>query len=610
MLIRLVVMELCALGMMASAAAGVESYTDFFDWTGTKPVSAGEDYAELDEISGIDASRNHTGVYWVHNDDSSNGKTLYAFDITDGSIIREYDFTGLSGVLWTDTEDIAVDDTYVYIADTGENRSTEGLDAHRIYRWEETNTAPTTGDPISVSSDDVTVFIYTWPSGDACGPDPGSGATGNYHQTDCDIEAFFVNNGSFYFVTKRRATNAVYWIEDPSASTELAKICDLPQPDAAFDSITEAAISADGHWVVIGTDSGTDRESIWYIPTAGMDLDSDFWETEWQTFTVTGEPKGEAVCFDTETDVYEVTLYTVGEWEASSGRDDPIYKYVSSNEADCNSNGITDKADILGGTSADCNTNDTPDECDIEEETSADSNSNGIPDECEDPYVTYIRSVREHESGNAYSIEIDMGAQVETVEPRQSGSLVWLEVGFSEEVDASSFNAQTVQGKNTQVWLWRCNDIDANYYPTTISLDASGMFATLKFFKLDGEDPPNDEMYLIAVNGKLEDKDGSMLSGDRNAKMVLLHGDVEPAGGDGDVDSADRVAICEAFCDGVGESCSASGVCSNASASKVTDEENFIFDVMLTPYFINRGKINNADAAAPDASSGEFSVCR
>jgi len=65
---------------------------------------------------------------------------------------------------------------------------------------------------------------------------------------------------------------------------------------------------------------------------------------------------------------------------------------------DCNTNGISDYADVTGGTSVDCNTNYVPDECepaadcnangvtdicDIGAGTSADVNSNSVADECE-----------------------------------------------------------------------------------------------------------------------------------------------------------------------------------------------------------------------------------
>jgi len=49
-------------------------------------------------------------------------------------------------------------------------------------------------------------------------------------------------------------------------------------------------------------------------------------------------------------------------------------------QADCNSNGIEDSADIAAGTSHDCDTDGAPDECQL---AWGDCNSNGIPDACD-----------------------------------------------------------------------------------------------------------------------------------------------------------------------------------------------------------------------------------
>lgn len=51
---------------------------------------------------------------------------------------------------------------------------------------------------------------------------------------------------------------------------------------------------------------------------------------------------------------------------------------------DCNTNGILDECDVAFGTSPDCNENLIPDECDVASGASIDCNNNGIPDECED----------------------------------------------------------------------------------------------------------------------------------------------------------------------------------------------------------------------------------
>ena len=50
---------------------------------------------------------------------------------------------------------------------------------------------------------------------------------------------------------------------------------------------------------------------------------------------------------------------------------------------DCNNNGVSDEAEVAGGTAQDCNANSLPDECDIAAGTSEDCQTDGIPDECQ-----------------------------------------------------------------------------------------------------------------------------------------------------------------------------------------------------------------------------------
>ena len=55
---------------------------------------------------------------------------------------------------------------------------------------------------------------------------------------------------------------------------------------------------------------------------------------------------------------------------------------------DCNGDGVSDRCNLINGTSRDCNSNGIPDECDIASMASADCNANGVPDECETGCIT------------------------------------------------------------------------------------------------------------------------------------------------------------------------------------------------------------------------------
>jgi len=91
---------------------------------------------DIDELSGLTASRTQPGVFWVHNDSGDKGR-LFAIDLR-GKLLLEL---ALSNVKPRDVEDIAVGPRYggkghyLYLADTGDNHH----DRERvlIYRLEE-----------------------------------------------------------------------------------------------------------------------------------------------------------------------------------------------------------------------------------------------------------------------------------------------------------------------------------------------------------------------------------------------------------------------------------------------------------------------------------------
>lgn len=75
---------------------------------------------ELDEVSGLAASRAHPGVYWAHND-GGNGERLIAIGI-DGSRKASYKVSGVSNVDWEDLDGFELDGKhYLMVADTGDN---------------------------------------------------------------------------------------------------------------------------------------------------------------------------------------------------------------------------------------------------------------------------------------------------------------------------------------------------------------------------------------------------------------------------------------------------------------------------------------------------------
>ena len=112
------------------------------------------------EASGIVASRQHPGIYWVHND-SGNPPRLYAVR-RDGSLVREY-AVPVPNVDW---EDIAADEHgHLFLGDIGNNGNLLPLRA--IYQLDEPDPlhdAPAAGSVLPVVKV-TTAAYYRFPAG-------------------------------------------------------------------------------------------------------------------------------------------------------------------------------------------------------------------------------------------------------------------------------------------------------------------------------------------------------------------------------------------------------------------------------------------------------------
>lgn len=105
-----------------------------------EPVALGTVTSDdIDEASGIAASRKHAGVYYVHND-SGDDPRFFAIDST-GALLATYELDGANAIDW---EDMAagpcqnLTGACLYFADFGDNNVRR--DDYRIYRVAEPNT--------------------------------------------------------------------------------------------------------------------------------------------------------------------------------------------------------------------------------------------------------------------------------------------------------------------------------------------------------------------------------------------------------------------------------------------------------------------------------------
>jgi hypothetical protein len=122
---------------------------------------------QIEEASGVAASRRVNDVWWVHND---SGDTARVFAInTAGATLGEYSLTGASAVDW---EDIAAGPgpvagvSYLYVGDIGDSaESTPSRSSVQVYRVAEPLVNPSAPLTTPQALSDVAVLDLKYPDG-------------------------------------------------------------------------------------------------------------------------------------------------------------------------------------------------------------------------------------------------------------------------------------------------------------------------------------------------------------------------------------------------------------------------------------------------------------
>lgn len=199
------------------------------------PVSWADLSQEVQETSGVAASRGHRGVFWTHND-SGGDSAIFAIDSA-GAILARVRVRGATNRDW---EDIAAapcepgaDAGCLYLADTGDNlERRQNIVVFRIPEPDLTDTVSGPAERLQMSFPDGPV----------------------------DAEALFVTEAGLQIVTKGRSRSiALYRLTlpyDPDNAV-LVRVQQLaPPPTSISAQVTGAASSPDGRTVVIRTYSG------------------------------------------------------------------------------------------------------------------------------------------------------------------------------------------------------------------------------------------------------------------------------------------------------------------------------------------------------------------
>lgn len=252
--------------------------------------------AEVSEVSGLAASRQHPGVLWVHND-SGGGARVFAID-TNGILRGSYDLT--DAFAW-DYEDIAVDDTHIYVADIGDN---DRIRAYvTVYRVSEPTVA-LDQPPVIIQLDGVETLEFEYPDG--------------AH----DAETLIVDpeSGDLLIVTKEEVGEAVVF----RAAAPYSVASRIPL--TAVTTLSEGGVAQPGGGRISGGDASPDGGAIllrtnssvfWYQRPLGSPL----WEAllfPACSLPTMEEPNGEAIGFDHDGSGY-LTL--------SEGANQPIYYF-------------------------------------------------------------------------------------------------------------------------------------------------------------------------------------------------------------------------------------------------------------------------------------------
>ena len=196
--------------------------------------------SDVNESSGIAASRCQDGVLWTHND-SGDDAFIYAINTT-GESLGTWRVPDIQNVDW---EDIASykdgsGKCYVYIGEIGDNKSRRA--EHAVYRVAEpdalhANKGSSRKDPLSTGPADVVRFSY---------PD--------YNQ---DAETLMVHpqTGDIYVITKRVSGPAGVYRLGPdfgsNSTNRLEKITELSVPAIPNGLLTGGDISPDGRRVIL-----------------------------------------------------------------------------------------------------------------------------------------------------------------------------------------------------------------------------------------------------------------------------------------------------------------------------------------------------------------------
>ena len=243
-----------SIGFCTAIAAAPQDSIDTPPWQPTGQYT----HPEIQESSGIVASRQFEGVYWTLND-SGNPAALYATKLN-GELIQKIAINGSRNFDW---EALGIDDkNQLWIGEIG-NNSRLRFDLKVVVVAEP--------DPFTETEAEV---IASYPY--------------RYPNENVDAEGLFIFEGIPYIVSKERERAVLYRF--PSLQTDTKQVLERVGEFIGAKFVTGAGVSEDGTRLAVCT-----YDALWvYRGTAG-DLAQMIQSTPWH---LPHSFYGEAVCFD------------------------------------------------------------------------------------------------------------------------------------------------------------------------------------------------------------------------------------------------------------------------------------------------------------------------
>ncbi|MFN0278819.1 MAG: hypothetical protein ACKVRN_09470 [Pyrinomonadaceae bacterium] len=242
---------------------------------------------DIEESSGIAASRCQSNVLWTHND-SDDGPFIYALNDT-GESLGTWKVTGAQNIDW---EDIAAykdrgGKCYIYIGEIGDNKQ-KRLE-HTVYRIKEpiisqANSTSNRKAPLETEQAEIVRFRY---------PD--------FNQ---DAETLMVHpqTGDIYVATKRiMGPSGIYRLKSSAAFVggdvvKLDKVAELSVPAIPDGLLSGGDISPDGKRVIV-CDYGQAYE--YTLTEADPTFDS-IWLKKPEPVELGERKNGESVCYNVD----------------------------------------------------------------------------------------------------------------------------------------------------------------------------------------------------------------------------------------------------------------------------------------------------------------------